>query len=238
MGHFTMYRLIMMNSITPKFAATAALFFLALPLTSQAQTVTWGTPRPSSQQFFQSDGVSTLNGFTLELGYFDTGYTPVGHDPTEWVGGASPWNPLATQTMNSAAPFGAQNTYNNVDHSLAGKELWYWVYNDKGLMGTAAGQTLMVRGSTWLMLDSVPPGLPSAATFTTSSATTVAWGNVDPDRTGPLTSITGGGFMTSARADNTFNLQTASWNVVPVPEPGSAALAALGALGLLRRKRK
>jgi len=138
------------------------------------------------------------------------------------------------------------NTF-DVGVPAGGQQVYMFAYNDLSLIGSPEGEALLYRQDGLLL-----PTTPNQITFdvadnpldTDDDNFTVIWGQVDRriDNLDAASVLRGGGEISSLLTDSSstdagfadWETQFATW---PIPEPSTAALAVLGSMCLLRRRR-
>jgi hypothetical protein len=238
---------------------------LALSLTSLARaelTVDWGNDPFSS--LFTSNGTSQWDSsYHVEMGTFGSVFTPDTSNMSLWS-----TNFISAQTLNdlnggSGAGINLSLGYftgtfaldssniSNQSNNLfgAGQQMYIWAYkNDKTY--TNGLEWALVTNSNWIVPTA--NNTPSSTIWRTSDlgTTPVFGGNtVLTDVNNFVQSSTqGAGTYTAPNlpgsanpndfTPDTFELQTHTTTVAPVPEPSSVLLVgAAGVLGMLRRRR-
>jgi hypothetical protein len=208
---------------------------------ARAASLSWSSELASVLR--DSDGVALDSSFYMQLGFFDSSFTPTASNTEEWM---SNWKVFdeANVTDGSFDPVNGYFTRESIqiDSSgqslstyadlgvFAGKEAYLWVRNsdDSGLTTT---EWLLVRASSWVFPTYDPnnccPAEPEqwSVSDLASETSTPIWGAQG--------SLTGGGIYTTT--SGSYTLQTFTF----IPEPSSALLAAIGtAFVLLRRRRQ
>ena len=239
----------------------SGLVFLmgALPIVGQELTIDWGTDFfPSGPVITSSgapielgDGSFTDDGFTIELGVFDGGFTPTTGNTESWV---TNWRALDAITANDpdsrdnlVSSGGGNATFSGTDLiDSTNRSLSLDAIVDNDFVFSQGTQTyVFVRngdtpeaGTEWLLytragenddwtIPFVSPESHSPAddlTWSVTDANTAIWGAINGE-------TIGGG--ESLAINPTGLIQTFTF----VPEPSSALLVTLGGLALLRRRR-
>lgn len=218
--------------LTPLFFTSLLLITLGVPL--HAQTLNWGSPIGTI--IVDSDGDGVDDRFVFELGAFDLNFTPDETNYDLWI---ENWRMFDSTTYN--LDFGYYTSTVNVISDLNGEGVYssnpeastenfsnhvayLWIRN-ADLPGTET-EWLLVRADNWVF--------PTSAGDCCDTSV-IEWSL--SDLTGTNTPLYGsqGGIDGEGEwvSDSTTGLQTFTF----VPEPSTAALAALGMLALLRRRR-
>lgn len=145
---------------------------------------------------------------------------------------------LSVSSTSSAGVIGSLLTGVDVS-AYSGKNfavVWFNA-NSATLSGGLAGQSFgVISGADWVLppdtgstftLSSTDAGVPASSTYYSFSATLSA------AQLGSTGFFTG----TGTAGDGTADVRSANFTIIGVPEPSAALLGALGALGLLRRRR-
>jgi len=222
--------------ITHQISLLIALAFAALSTQeASAQSFNWGgtvTFSGSQQTYFDSGGTPLdSTNYTFSVGYFNTGFAPTDTNIGSWN---SNWNMLGSDMLDNSIPW----TFGGTDFVLSsasnGQNAYMWVYDALGQTGSTGGQAFLGTGS-WALptFGSILP----ADTFEFSNMTSVIYGRTDTNfgSGGAGGILTGGGTITSEKADNTFEAQLGT---VPVPEPSGALLISATGLALILRRRR
>ena len=216
-------------------AAVSALSFALLSPSASAQTINWGgTSFSFNNLSYLSDGSAMPSTFTWEVGTFTGGFVPTATNASDW---SSNWTSFGTDNTDTSFPYTWGGTGEVNSAATDGLQGYIWGYNNLGLMGLTGGEALLVTSTAWSTpsFGSITP----SPNWDISSSTNTVFGRIDRsiDAVGGVDQ--GGGIVTGAQSDSTastFEVQSGTWNVAPVPEPGSALL--LGSLGLLARIRR
>lgn len=223
----------------------AAWSILVLPMSSPASTIVWSSD--FQDLLFDSNGQELDGNFSFEIGSFANGFVPTSSNFNDWAanwkvfdraydptpsdpndGDPEGWEPLLqfyvgtaehTATGGSASP-----DADPLSVFAQGEVAYLWVYNTKNReVGTewalvTDGAGLGDVADDWAFPDPAEP-----------SSTSYEWQLADADEAiyGGLNGTTGGG--------QNYTIQT---SLVPVPEPGSAVLFGVAALGVLLRRRR
>ncbi len=199
----------------------------------KAQTVDWGTSNTGTNELFQSTGAAAGSAMTWDLGYFTVGFTPSSANVTNW---AANWNSISTATQ--APPDMNLNVTNaSVPASLAGTQAYMFGYSSLTTLGTPGTEAFLATSTTWVLpseFDQLNIDI-AANPFDVADTLDVIWGAVDRQIgvTGGV--VTGGGTLSVAKADEGFEIQTATW---PVPEPSSVTLLATVLFSFLGRRHR
>ena len=240
----------------------AAGLLLALP--AAGQTVAWGTSVNFTPLSFNSDGTPDIQQNTWSIGWFNDGFIPDPSNYLEWAANynivssltpeVDPLNPDSGTLINypvhredSGLWATSVNTF-DVGAAAAGKQIYMFAWNDLGLIGTPQGEALLYREDGLFL-----PSTPNQISFDIADNLldpvddnfTVIWGQVDRriDVIDPDSVLRGGGVISAPLSDSSqagvffaeWEAQFATW---PVPEPSSALLVLVGALGLAGRRRR
>ena len=210
--------------------AAAALLLLAAGSSAFAQSVNWGHALSlNNTQSFLSDGSEMPAGFEFEIGYFDTGFVPTADNAADWD---LNWISLQGATFPNDPFNGFTRTLNITSAASDGKAAYIWAFNDPSLMGTAAGEGLLVTNSSWVFPDfEVLQGGAPSWTFHSAGNEAVVGSIIN----GTISDASAATDISSPAATHT--VQTATWSPVPVPEPGVMAMVLCSAGILLRRRR-
>ena len=211
----------------------------ALCTTAGADTINWGSEFGSVN--LQSDGTTPVtSGFTIQLGKFNTGFIPDPGNVELWEDNWVVFDELLPGDHN--ADFGYYTSEKQLMDNgvfLGGDQAYVWMFNSQDV----------VPGSEWLLYTNdgsdgtggddwtfpVVPGSQQTQplSWRVSNATRAIFGGIDPDGGDPGDPQQGGGYGTVPT--RVFGVQTHTF----VPEPGTAALGALGFCVLtgMRRRR-
>jgi hypothetical protein len=168
------------------------------------------------------------------VGTFANGFTPTDANATSW---SSNWVSFGTDNTDTSFPYTWGGIGSVNDASTNSFQGYIWGYNNQGLMGLTGGEALLVTSTSWVT-PTFGSNTPSPD-WAISNSTTTVFGRVDRNIDAAGSVDQGAGIISSPVADSTastFEVQSATWNVAPVPEPGSALL--LASLGLLARVRR
>lgn len=218
---------------TPLFSAALLLIAFCVPI--HAQTLNWGSEIGTF--IIDSDGDGVDDRFVFELGAFDLNFTP---DETNYELWFENWRMFDSTTYNSE--FGYYTSTVHVISDLDGEGVfssnlkaspenfsglvaYLWIRN-ADLPGSET-EWLLVRADNWVFPDI---GGDCCDTSVIEWSTSDLTGTNTP-LYGSQGGVDGDGVWTF---DNSTGLQTFTF----VPEPSTAALAALATLGLLRRRRE
>ena len=209
-------------------ATIAVLAVLAVGAVVRGNTINWGNALFDAN--YNSAGAEFDGAtFTFEMGTFSDGFVPTALNTAQW---GSEWLALDSTTYdNNTEWFTGSYTIAAGDTAQQGRQAYIWVYNNS--LGDETSEWLLFTdaggGDAWTLpgytdpLGSDPPG---TSDWRVSTADSAVWGG--------LNGVPGSGTFTGtpgAYAFQTFTFGPA------VPEPSSSLLIALGALGLLRRRR-
>jgi hypothetical protein len=231
------------------------------PASLQAQTVAWGTSvsinTDGSGTLRLSNGTQMPTNLTWAIGYFGDVTPGVPYVPT--ASNYSTWNlnwisiatgtpfPVTTNPVNTDQNVSVNTT--NVGTAAAGKLGYMWAYSDINAMGVPGTEAFLATETDWIF-----PSIPNSTVWdiadnllsSADNNMNVIWGRVDrvADAAGGL--LQGGGTFSSLLPDSnspnfdavTFEVQSATWPALPVPEPSSTLLAALSGILLLGRRNR
>ncbi len=205
---------------------------------AHADTINWGNTFGST--VLQSDGATGWDdGFTIELGKFDDGFTPTPANAGLWAGHWTAFDTVTGAEFNVGAGF-YQSSSVLADNDVfgVGDQAYVWVFNNQ----TAA------PGSEWLLFTNssadgnagddwrFPAATGSQQTLPLSwrvtNATVPVFGAFVSSPSGGEPEV-GGGVRTPPPGG--FDLQTATF---AVPEPGVTALLLGGVATFFRRRRR
>lgn len=218
--------------LTPLFSASLLLIALAVPI--HAQTLNWGSPIGTF--IIDSDGDGVDDRFVFELGAFDLNFTPDETNHELWFENwrmfdSTTYNPdfgYYTSTVHVISDLNGEGVYSNnpeaSPENFSGLVAYLWIRNED-LPGTEA-EWLLVRADNWT--------LPTIAGDCCDTSV-IEWSI--SDLSGTNTPLYGNQSGVIGEGEKTFSSTTGLQTFTFVPEPSTAALAALAALGLLRRRR-
>lgn len=233
-----------MKSYRHALLAGAVLFATSAALPNiQAQTINYGSSYLQTVELLTSNGGSQFaGGFTWQLGYFDTGFTPNSTNYSLW---ADNWNSVASTTPgidDNATPgdtsddwyFVTGSSPSPVPNDAVGKQAYVFAFNNLGLIGTASGEALLYsQGGVTFTNELVPPTSFDIANSPSADddVFNVIWGRVNRNTDG--SEIVGSNGIFTFNPGANFEAQTGSF----VPEPGSLLLGLAGVGLMLRRRR-
>ena len=221
-----------------RLTSAAALALFSAAGTVNAQTVHWGNALLDT--LIQSDGtdITAADGFTFQIGVFQSGFTPTSANPDNWLAN---WRPLDGASFNDGANF-YSSTFQIIPDSgdpqygisnspeahpglriQAGQQLWMFVYNNTNMDTTT--ELFLAGAGTWSLPAIANTQMNMPVNYRLSQAlSTPVFGGSNDTRGGGNYSVPPG----------TFALQTATF----VPESSTVVFtAAVLALAGMRRRR-
>lgn len=209
-----------------------------------AQTVSWGgSLSPAAPLSYLSDGTVDAS-LIWTLGWFDNGFVPSASNFGSWAANYVPTAETSNQRFEGGT-WTVQHNTEDVGEDAVGQEMYVFAYNSLGQIGLPGGQALLYH-----QVGLKFPDVPNQVTFDIADAPSsadnnfeVVWGRVDRNMQVAGGIVTGGGVFSVVVADSAtgagnpgvFESQSATW---PVPETSTGALAALGSMLALKRRRR
>ena len=213
-------------------------------MNASALTVFWGSNVWSD--IYESDGTTMVSAadFTFQIGAFDPGFDP---DTAAAEDFASAWHVFDESAYSDANMFfdskadmlaGGISNGTNADTSFdfRGQELFIWVYdaNAPATDGSTVNchEWALIEGG-WTLPSSEGDQTTLPEEYRVSNATSPIYGGLNnvqnPD------AVAGVDYTAPS---GTFDLQTHTVCLQPVPEPSSSLLLTLAGLGLLARRKR
>lgn len=221
-----------------RLTSAAALALVCAAGTLNAQTVHWGNALLDT--LIQSDGteITAGDGFTFQIGVFQSGFTPTSGNPENWLAN---WRPLDGAAFNDDANF-FNSTFDIVPDSVepqfgtsnspeaypglqvqAGQQLWMFVYNNTNMDTTT--ELFLAGAGTWTLPTVANNQMIMPGGFRVSQI-------VSAPVFGGANDLRGGGNYSGG--DPGFELQTATF----IPEPSAVLLQAAGLFALCTLRRR
>ena len=222
-----------------KFLLVLIAALLCLRPAHAATTIEWGSLRDSF--IVDSNGNPLPESFSFQLGYFQTTFTPTVENVYEW---ADNWVLVNQAGYDQYTVFDEELGYftssfsydsNELGLDLENKQAYIWVFNSQ--TPSVHTEWFLATATEWVF----PAGVDDCCN---NNPPNVQWSISDLDPVTPLwgahlgnASLPGefGGIYDDADPNaGTYDLQTFTF----VPEPSSVLLLAMGACGLVLRRRR